>query len=107
MLVRNAAALERLASVNTLVIDKTGTLTEGKPALTGVEAANGFADDEVLRLAAALEAMSEHPLAEAILRGASKRELKFDKVDGLRGGHRSGRQGTGRARPTRCSAMRG
>ena len=74
VLVRNAAALERLATVNTLVIDKTGTLTEGKPALTGVEAANGFAEDDVLRLAAALEAMSEHPLAEAILRGASKRE---------------------------------
>ena len=83
VLVRNAAALEGLAKVNTLVIDKTGTLTEGKPALTGVEAANGFADDDVLRLAAALEAMSEHPLAEAILRGASKRELKFDKVAGF------------------------
>ena len=83
VLVRNAAALEGLAKVETLVIDKTGTLTEGKPALTGVEAANGFADDDVLRLAAALEAMSEHPLAEAILRGASKRELKFDKVAGF------------------------
>ena len=83
VLVRNAAALERLASVTTLVIDKTGTLTEGKPALTGVEAVNGFAEDEVLRLAAALEAMSEHPLAEAILRGAFKRELKFGKVAGF------------------------
>ncbi len=83
VLVRNAAALERLASVTTLVIDKTGTLTEGKPALTGVEAVNGFAGDEVLRLAAALEAMSEHPLAEAILRGAFKRELKFGKVAGF------------------------
>ncbi|MGC1179204.1 MAG: HAD-IC family P-type ATPase, partial [Methyloceanibacter sp.] len=61
VLVRNAAALERLASVDTLVVDKTGTLTEGKPALTGVEAAPGFAHDEVLRLAAALEAGSEHP----------------------------------------------
>ena len=57
VLVRNAAALERLAAVDTLVVDKTGTLTEGKPALTGVEAATGLrADDEVLRLAAALEA---------------------------------------------------
>jgi Cu+-exporting ATPase len=83
VLVRNAAALERLASVDALVIDKTGTLTEGKPALTGVEAADGFTGDEVLRLAAALEAMSEHPLAEAILRGAFKRGIKPAKVTGF------------------------
>ncbi|MGA8689355.1 MAG: heavy metal translocating P-type ATPase [Methyloceanibacter sp.] len=81
VLVRNAAALERLASVDTLVVDKTGTLTEGKPALTGVEAAPGFAHDEVLRLAAALEAGSEHPLAEAILRGAEAKGLKPPKVE--------------------------
>jgi len=80
VLVRNAAALERLASVDTLVVDKTGTLTEGKPSLTGVEAAPGFKEDEVLRLAAALEAGSEHPLAEAILRGAEGRGLKPGKV---------------------------
>jgi len=63
VLVRNAAALERLAAVNTLVVDKTGTVTEGKPALTGVEAAQGFDEEDVLRLAAALEAGGEHPLA--------------------------------------------
>jgi Cu+-exporting ATPase len=73
VLVRNAAALERLASVDTLVVDKTGTLTEGKPKLTGVEATSGFKEAEILRVAAALEAGSEHPLAEAILRGASDR----------------------------------
>jgi Cu+-exporting ATPase len=83
VLVRNAAALERLAAVNTLVIDKTGTLTEGKPALTGVATTNGFTEDGVLRLAAALEAMSEHPLAEAILRGASKRNITGAKVTGF------------------------
>ncbi len=88
VLVRNAAALERLASVDTLVVDKTGTLTEGKPTLTGVEAAPGFKEDEVLRLAAALEAGSEHPLAEAILRGAEEKGLKpgkaadFDSITG-------------------------
>ena len=81
MLVRNAAALERLATVDTLVVDKTGTLTEGKPALTGVETMPGFATDEVLRLAASLEAGSEHPLAAAILRGAEARGLKLDKVE--------------------------
>jgi len=79
VLVRNAAALERLASVNTLVVDKTGTLTKGKPALTGVETAPGFEADEVLRLAAALEMRSEHPLAEAILHGAEAKGLKAPK----------------------------
>jgi Cu+-exporting ATPase len=83
VLVRNAAALERLAAVNTLVVDKTGTLTEGKPKLTGVEAAEGFDQDEVLKLAAALEAGSEHPLAEAILRGAEARGLKPGKTEGF------------------------
>jgi P-type Cu+ transporter len=80
VLVRNAAALERLATVNTLVVDKTGTLTEGKPTLRGVEAAQGFEADEVLHLAAALEAGSEHPLAEAILRGAEDKGLEPEKV---------------------------
>jgi len=80
VLVRNAAALERLASVDTLVVDKTGTLTLGKPTLTGVGAAPGFDEDEVLRLAAGLEIRSEHPLAEAILRGAEAKGLKAPKV---------------------------
>jgi Cu+-exporting ATPase len=81
VLVRNAAALERLAAVDTLIADKTGTLTEGKPALTGLETWSGFAPDEVLRLAASLEAGSEHPLATAILRGAEQKGLKPAKVE--------------------------
>jgi len=81
VLVRNAAAIERLAAVTTLVVDKTGTLTEGKPALTSVEAAEGFDQDEVLRLAAALEAGSEHPLAEAILKGADAKGLTAEKAE--------------------------
>jgi P-type Cu+ transporter len=80
VLVRNAAALERLASVNTLVVDKTGTLTEGKPTLTGVEAVPGFDSGEVLRLAASLESGSEHPLAEAILRGARDQNIAVAKT---------------------------
>jgi Cu+-exporting ATPase len=80
VLVRNAAALERLASVDTLVVDKTGTLTVGKPTLTGVEAAPGFDPDKVLRLAAGLEIRSEHPLADAILRGAEAKDLGAPKV---------------------------
>jgi Cu+-exporting ATPase len=76
VLLRDAAALERLAAVNTLIADKTGTLTEGKPALTGVDAAAGFSAEDVLRLAASLEAGSEHPLAAATLRGAKAKGLK-------------------------------
>jgi P-type Cu+ transporter len=83
VLVRNAAALERLASVDTLVVDKTGTLTLGKPTLTGVETVPGFDQDEVLRLAAALEAGSEHPLAEAVLRGAEAKGVTPPKVEGF------------------------
>jgi Cu+-exporting ATPase len=81
VLVRNAAALERLASVDTLIADKTGTLTEGKPALTGIEVASGFSAEEVLRLAASLEAGSEHPLAAAILRGADQKGLTLAKAE--------------------------
>jgi Cu+-exporting ATPase len=94
VLVRNAAALERLAAVNTLIADKTGTLTEGKPALTGVETASGFDPDEVLRLAASLEAGSEHPLAAAILRGAEAKGLKSAKVDGFEAVTGQGVKGT-------------
>ena len=83
VLVRNAAALERLAKVNTLVVDKTGTLTEGRPMLTGVESTSDFNSDEVLRFAASLEAGSEHPLAAAILRGAEERGLKLEKIVGF------------------------
>jgi Cu+-exporting ATPase len=81
VLVRNAAALERLAAVTTLTVDKTGTLTEGKPALTGAEASPGFDQEGVLRLAASLEAGSEHPLAAAILRGAEQQGVSPVKIE--------------------------
>ena len=77
VLIKDAAALERFASVNTLVVDKTGTLTEGKPKLTDVIAAHGVSEEELLGLAAALEKGSEHPLAEAIVGGAEERGLKI------------------------------
>ncbi|WP_027060835.1 heavy metal translocating P-type ATPase [Mesorhizobium loti] len=73
VLIKEAAALERFASVDTLIIDKTGTLTEGRPKLTDVLAADGFSEDELLALAAGLEKGSEHPLAEAIVEGAAAR----------------------------------
>ncbi|MGZ8399686.1 MAG: heavy metal translocating P-type ATPase [Methyloceanibacter sp.] len=81
VLVRNAAALERLAAVDTVVVDKTGTLTLGKPTLTAVATAQGFSEDDVLKFAAAIEAGSEHPLAEAILLGAEARGIKLVKAE--------------------------
>ena len=75
VLVKNAEALELMEKVDTLVVDKTGTLTEGKPRLMGVKAVGPFAEDELLRLAASLERSSEHPLAAAIVRGAEGRGL--------------------------------
>ncbi len=81
VLVRNAAALERLAAVDTIVVDKTGTLTLGKPTLTAVEAAQGISDTDVLKFAAGIEAGSEHPLAQAILLGAEQRGIKLPKAE--------------------------
>jgi Cu+-exporting ATPase len=78
VLVRNAAALERFEKVDTLVVDKTGTLTEGKPRLTAVEATEDVDGTELLRLAASLERGSEHPLAQAIVAGAIEREISLD-----------------------------
>ena len=80
VLVKDAEALERLAKVDTLIIDKTGTLTEGRPRLTDVVAADGFDEHAVLSLAAALEQGSEHPLAEAIVEGARERGVRFGKA---------------------------
>jgi len=81
VLVKNAEALEILEKVNTLVVDKTGTLTEGKPRLVSVTALAGFNDADVLRLAASLERGSEHPLAAAIVAGAEDRKLTLAAAD--------------------------
>jgi Cu+-exporting ATPase len=75
VLIRNAEALEILHKADTLIVDKTGTLTEGKPRLEGVEPAEGFSADELLRLSASLERGSEHPLAAAIVKGAEAKGL--------------------------------
>ena len=83
VLIKNAEALERLEKVGTLVIDKTGTLTEGKPAVTAVVTAKGFEDVEILRLAASVEQASEHPLAAAIVAAARKRGLPLARVMGF------------------------
>ncbi len=83
VLIRNAAALERLAAADVLVIDKTGTITEGKPVLSGVAAFEGLSEDEVLALAASLEKGSGHPLATAILKGAEDKGLALRDLDGF------------------------
>jgi len=80
VLFRNAEAIELLRDVDTIVVDKTGTLTEGKPRLVGVVAASGFSEDQVLRYAATLERSSEHPLAQAILAGAADRKIALERV---------------------------
>ncbi|WP_438277125.1 heavy metal translocating P-type ATPase [Nitrobacter sp.] len=80
VLIRNAEALERMEKVDTLVVDKTGTLTEGKPRLVAIEAAEGFHKDDLLRLAASVERSSEHPLADAIMAAAKQRNLALNDV---------------------------
>ena len=81
VLFRDAAAIERLAHVDTLVVDKTGTLTEGRPTLTNVGAAAGFDEASVLRFAASLEGASEHPLAHAVVEAAKTRQITPASVD--------------------------
>ena len=81
VLIKNAEVLETMKKVDVLVVDKTGTLTEGKPRLTECIAAAEFDETELLRLAASVEQASEHPLARAIVDGAGDRELHFEKVD--------------------------
>ncbi|GGB46288.1 copper-translocating P-type ATPase [Roseibium aquae] len=76
VLIKDAEALERLAKVDTVIVDKTGTLTEGKPRLSEVAGSAGFEENEILRLAASLEKGSEHPLADAIVSGASARGVE-------------------------------
>jgi len=99
ILIKNAEALETLGKVDTLVIDKTGTLTEGKPKLTAIVTANGFDETTVLQLAASVEAGSEHPLASAIMHATEEKHLTLTDVTtfkafpgkgviGMAGGHK-------------------
>lgn len=80
VLFKSAEAIETLRKIDTLVVDKTGTLTEGKPVLVTVKPANGFSEESVIKFAAAIELGSEHPLADAILRGAAKRGIIPEKA---------------------------
>jgi P-type Cu+ transporter len=99
VLFRDAAAIENLRRIDTLLIDKTGTLTEGRPAFDRAIPAPGFEADEVLRLAASLDQGSEHPLAEAIVRAARERGLALDRVDHFESGSGIGVRGQVAGRP--------
>ncbi|CAN5392029.1 heavy metal translocating P-type ATPase [soil metagenome] len=81
VLVKKAEALETLEKINTIIVDKTGTLTEGKPRLQKVISLNGLPENELLSLVASLEKSSEHPLAEAIVKGAEEKNIEFAKVE--------------------------
>src|SRR5450631_3886231 len=81
VLFRNAEAIEMMRKVDTLVVDKTGTLTEGRPKLVSVQPAAGFDEARILRLAASLERASEHPLAAAIVAGAAERKIDLASVE--------------------------
>jgi Cu+-exporting ATPase len=81
VLIKNAEALERMERIDTLVIDKTGTLTEGKPKVVAIVAATGFQESDIMQLAASVERSSEHPLADAIVRTAKARNIELGKVE--------------------------
>ncbi|HEX5043146.1 MAG TPA: copper-translocating P-type ATPase [Candidatus Polarisedimenticolaceae bacterium] len=93
ILFRDAAAIERLRAVDTLIVDKTGTLTEGKPAFHGAVPVPGVDAEEVLRLAASLDQGSEHPLADAIVRAARERGLSLEKPESFQSGSGIGVRG--------------
>ncbi|MGB7257897.1 MAG: heavy metal translocating P-type ATPase [Pseudolabrys sp.] len=85
VLIKNAEALERMEKIDTIVIDKTGTLTEGKPKVVAISPAPGFDEAEVLRLAASVERSSEHPLAAAIVNAAKEKNIELAQVRGFDG----------------------
>ena len=94
VLFRDAGAIENFRKIDTLIIDKTGTLTEGRPAFERVLPAQGFHEEEVLRLAASLDQGSEHPLADAIVRAAREQNLTLESVEQFESGSGIGVYGT-------------
>lgn len=84
VLIKSGTALETAHKIQTIVFDKTGTITEGKPKVTDIINSNGFSSDRLLQIAASAEKGSEHPLGEAIVKGAEEKELEFKKVDNFK-----------------------
>ncbi len=106
VLIKNAEALETMEKVDTVVVDKTGTLTEGKPRLVTVAAASGFTEEEVLALAAGLEQASEHPLAAAVLAGAAARGVAPERVESFQSVTGQGVTGTVKGRRVALGNLR-
>ncbi len=102
VLIKNAEALERMEKIDTLVVDKTGTLTEGRPKVVSIVPAGGFSENDVLRLAAGVEQASEHPLALAIVTAAAERQLTLSEVTEFELADREGRGRRGRRPPARA-----
>lgn len=94
ILIKNAEALEHMEKIDTVVIDKTGTLTEGKPKVVAVRSTGDYREDELLRLAASLERASEHPLASAVVEAAKERTLELSEPSGFEAPAGKGVQGT-------------
>ena len=105
VLVKDAEALERFAKVDTLIVDKTGTLTEGRPQLTDVVAADGIGETDLLALAAGLEKGSEHPLAEAIVEGAAERGVAIATAADFEAVTGKGVTGRSRDAPSRSATQ--
>jgi len=105
VLFRDAAAIENLRRVDTLIVDKTGTLTEGRPVFERAVAAGGGSEDEVLRLAASIDQGSEHPLAAAIVRAAVERGLKLERPERFESSSGIGVRGTLQGRPVALGNM--
>jgi Cu+-exporting ATPase len=99
VLIKNAEALERFEKVDTLILDKTGTLTEGRPSVTAILPAEGFDETDILRLSASLERGSEHPLADAIVRAARDRDLTLSEAADFDSPVGRGVRGTVEGRP--------
>jgi len=106
VLIKNAEALEILEKVDTLVVDKTGTLTEGKPKLVSVIPSASFSEDEIVSFAASLEKGSEHPLADAIVKGAKERGVDVDEIKDFSSITGKGVRGTVRGQAVALGAMK-
>lgn len=104
VLIKNAEALERMEKIDTLVVDRTGTLTEGKPKVVSIVPAPGYDENELLRLAAIVERASERPLADAIVWSAQERKLTLSKAEDFDSPMGKGRQARSTANPF-CWAM--
>jgi P-type Cu+ transporter len=106
VLIRSGEAIQMLKDIKVVVLDKTGTITRGRPSLTDVIAAEGFAGEEVLRAAAAVEGGSEHPLGQAIVSGARERELELPELEGFKALTARGVQGRVEGRLVRVGSRR-